>query len=310
MNTETELYSPDFNERAIQAMQDRFVMPEPATYLARLVADQEAASQSAGVKLGVDASQLQTNFESDGKILGDHISAAFDAITHHWTQAYDIHHVLHRPLRERLHIFGADRAGTGGPFFYGLTWGRIEGGTGGAGIGINTNLREGTFSASHFTHGSNQFSSYAGIGIRFTPGVDRCILSVRPLVNWNGFDTLSHRIFDPQLNVSGWGIAGAEIGVHIQSEDRAGGGFRDDGGRWVPAWDRREINPSGSRSYNDTEDARTLQVDVLASGSRNYVIWVSCRAFVLTQAKFGLDIWASSSVSCQLPFVVVEEMDL
>jgi hypothetical protein len=153
MNTETEPYSSDFNERAIQAMQDRFVMPDPVTYLAQLVADQEAASQPADVKLGVDARRLQSNFERDGKILGGHISAAFDAITRQWRQAYDIDDALLRPLRDRLYFFGADRAGTGGPFVYGLSWGNIEGGSG-AGIGINTNLREGTFSASHSKHGS------------------------------------------------------------------------------------------------------------------------------------------------------------
>jgi hypothetical protein len=136
------------------------------------------------------------------------------------------------------------------------------------------------------------------------------MLSVRPIVNWSGFDILSHRIFDPQLNVVGWGIAGAQIGIHIQSWDRTGGGFRDDVARWVPVWERREINPSGSRWYSGTEDARTLLVEVLASGNRNYVIWVSCRALVFTDAKFGLDLWASSCVGCQLPYVVVAEVDL
>jgi hypothetical protein len=310
MNTKTELYGSDFNERAKQAMQDRFARPDPARHFAQLLLDQEAAIQPADVKLSVDASRLQANFERDRKILGDHISDAFDALARQWGLAHDIDHVFPRPLGSRLHIFGADRAGTGGPFVYTLSWGNIEGGTGGAGIGVNTNLREGTFSASHFTHGSNQFSSYAGIGVRLTPTVNSCILSVRPLVNWSGYDILSHRIFDPQLNVSAWVVAGAQIGVHIQSEDRAGGGFRDDASRWETVWQRSEINPSGSRSYNDTADARTLQVDVLASGNRNYVIWVSCRAFVITQAKFGLDTWASSSVSCQLPFLFIEEVDV
>jgi len=137
------------------------------------------------------------------------------------------------------------------------------------------------------------------------------MLSVRPLVNWSGYDMLGSKVYDPEhLPVTGWAVAAGQIGVQIQSTDRAGGAFRNDAARWVSAWERSEPNPSGLRSYNGTEDARTLQVDVLAFGNRNYAIWVSCRAFVLSQSKFGVDTRASSSISCQLPLLFVEETEL
>jgi hypothetical protein len=270
-----------------------------------VVTDQEVAAYPARRELTADGARLKANFERDGIVLGEYASAATDAITRHWRPTYD---VGQDALRDRLHVFGADRAGTGGPWFYSLTWGTIDGGTGGAGIGISANVREGTLSASHFTHGSNQLSAYSGIGMVFVPGLERCTLSVRPLVNWAGFDILSHRVFDPQLDPKGWGVAGAQLGLHVQSWDLAGGSFRNDGAKWAPLWQRSEINPSGQRNYDDTVDARDLQLDVLAASDRKYVVWVSCRAFVITQAKFDLDIWASASVSCQIPFVVVEEM--
>jgi len=309
MTTKMKFDERAFDKRASRAIRDGVATPKPVTHLARLVANQEAAAQPAHHKLSADARRLKANFKRDGKLLGEQISAATEALNRRWGQShgFDLGTLLPLP-RERLHVFGADRAGTGGPFFYGLTWGLIEGGTGGAGIGVGTNLRDGTFSASHSVHGSSQLSSYAGIGVRLTPSLDQCWLSVRPFVNWSGVGTLSHRIFDSQLSPSGRGVAGAQIGLHIQSWDRAGRAFNTDGVKWVTVWERNEINPSGTLYYNGSVDVRDLRLDVLASGERRYAIWVSCRAFVITQAQFDLDIWSSASVSCELPFLIVEEV--
>jgi hypothetical protein len=309
MTTKMKLNERDFDKRAIRAIRDTVATPSPVKHLAQLVADQEAAAHPAQLKLSADARRLKANFKRDGKILGEQISAATEALNRRWGGSHGIDLGTLLPLpRERLHVFGADRAGTGGPFFYGLTWGLIEGGTGGAGIGVGTNLRDGTFWASHFVHGSSELSSFAGIGVRLTPGLDPCWLSVRPFVNWRGTDILSHRVFDSQLSPRGWGVAGAQIGIHVQSWDRAGREFRTDGVKWVPVWERSEINPSGSLNHSGSVDTRDLRLDVLASGDRTYAIWVSCRAFVITQAKFGLDIWSSASMSCELPYLIVEEV--
>lgn len=299
----TDLYVREFEKDAVAAMQDRFAPAAPVAELSRLVAAQEAAA-AGGTELSAEARLLQGSFVQDGIVLGRHIAAATGALQDRWGPALDL---APSALRDRLHVFVPDTAGTAGPFVYTTAWGLIDGGTGGAGIGSQTNLRNGTMSASHFTHGTNGLSAYAGVGMSIVPTLPLCTLSVRPVVNWSGFDLLSHRIFDPQLHPQAWGVAGAEIGVHVQSRDLNGGAFRNDGGRWETAWHRSEINPSGSRLYNDSMDARDLLVDVLATSQRRYVIWVSCRALVSSQARFGLDIWASASVSCQVPFVIVEQ---
>jgi hypothetical protein len=72
-------------------------------------------------------------------------------------------------------------------------------------------------------------------------------------------------------------------------------------------WNRSEINPSGSRSYSGSVSASDLALSVLVTSQRQYAIWVACRAFVITQAVFDLDISSSASVSCELPLLFVEE---
>jgi hypothetical protein len=301
----TEQYPRAFEEQAIRAINERFAAPAPVVRLAHLVAEQEASSRAAHGELSDEGRALQKKFERDGVVLGEHISAATKALKDRWVPRDG----ALPALRDRLHFFGPDSAGKGGPWVYKLAWGNIEGGTGGAGIGVQTILQDGTFSASHYTHGSNHLAAYAGIGVSMVPSLDVCTLSIRPLVEWNGFDILSSEVFDRNLKPSGWGVAGARIGIQVQSWDLAGGTFRNEPALWgAPVWERSELNPSGARNYNDTVDARSLQLDVLATKDRQYVIWVSCKAFVITQAPFGLDIRASASITCRMPYLAVEEV--
>src|SRR4030095_2969213 len=175
----------------------------------------EAAADPAHLELTAEGARLKANFERDGGVLRETAATATEALTRRWVPTRDLSQ--DRRIGERLHFFGADRAGTGGPWVYSLTWGSIDGGTGGAGIGLSANVREGTLSASHFTHGSNQRNAYSGIGMAIVPGLARCRLTVRPLVNWAGFDILSHRVFDPQSDPKAWGVAGGQVGLHVQS---------------------------------------------------------------------------------------------
>jgi hypothetical protein len=304
---ETQRHHHEFQERAVRAIRERFAVPGPIADLSRLVIEQEAASRAASIAaLSPEARRLRANFERDRKVLADQVSPALQALHDQWRPTHD---GAPRALRDRLHFFGADRLGTGRPGVYTLSWGHIDGGGGGAGIGVRTSLGDGTFSAEHSTHGSNNLSAYAGIGVSLIPSLDVCQLSVRPVVDWRGFDILSHRIFDTKLSPSGWGVAAAKIGLIVQSWDLAGNGLRTDGSRWVDVWRRNEVNPSGFRYYDgDSVDARSLLLEVLATSQRQYAIWVSCRAEVITQAQFDLDISASASVTCQLPYLAVEEV--
>ena len=300
-------YGPEFEERAVRAMRDKVAVLPELESLAHLIDEQERAASGSNRDLTADGLRLKANFERDRIAVGEHMEAATKAMDRRWVISPDLAPNI---FRDRLHFFGADRDGTGGPRVYNLNLGLIEGTGAGAGIGIGLNLREGKMWASHYVLGTTQMSSYAGIGMSIVPSLEHCLLSIRPVVNWNGYDILNHRFYDPKVQPSAWGVASAELGLHVQSSDLAGGSFRDDGGHWIPLWKRSEINPSGQRNYNDMVDARSLSLDVLASSNRRYVIWVSCRALVISQAKFGLDIYASSSVGCQIPYVVVEEMIL
>jgi hypothetical protein len=305
-----QLNEQAFDELAVKAIESRFKTPGPAIELGRILDEQEAAIWSPGLKLKAKALRSKRSFDRDTEMLGDHISKATATLNNKWGPA------PFRPLgpspsfRDRLHVFVPDPQQTGRASAYRLSWGHIDGGVQGAGIGARTDPTHGTFWASHYGYGGSQLNAYAGIGVRLSPSQPWSRLSIRPFVNWSGYDVLSHRLYDPQLTVTGWGTAHGQIGIHVQSWDHSGGAFNNDASRWVTAWNRSEINPSGTRDYNGTEDARTLQLEVLVSNQRRYAIWVSCRAFIGTQARFGLDIRAAASVSCQLPFLFVEEMDL
>jgi hypothetical protein len=299
-----------FDELAIKAIHSVFETPGPAIELRRILDEQEAAVWVPGLKLRAKANRLKRSFERDTELLGHHISTATATLNSKWGSA-----PLHLPglapsRRDRLHIFVPDPQQTGRPSAYRLSWGKIDGEGPGAGIGAKADPANGTFWASHYGYGGSHLSAYAGIGVRLTPSQPWSRLSIRPFVNWSGYDAMSHRLYDPQLTSTGWGTAEAQIGIHVQSWDNSGRAFNNDAGRWVSVWKRSEINPSGTRDYNGTEDARTLQLEALVSNQRRYAIWISCRAFIGTQSKFGLDIRAGASVSCQLPFLFVEEMDL
>lgn len=144
--------------------------------LSQLITTQESGSQT-HLTLGKEASRLRASFKQDGKVLGKQISVASEAIHRKWSTAYDIGHPV-PSRREKVHVFGADRTDTGGPEFYRLMWGLIDGFSG-AGIRIRSSLRDGTFWALHFATGSNQRSSYAGIAKfnRIVPFLSRTCLN-------------------------------------------------------------------------------------------------------------------------------------
>ena len=145
-----DLYLREFEKDAVAAMQDRFAPPAPVAELARLVASQEAAATGGAAELSAEGRRLQASFVHETTLLGRHIAAATGALQDRWGPSLDLTPIA---LRDRLHVFGPDAGGTGGPFVYSTAWGTIEGGSSGAGIGIQTNLRSGTMAASHYTHG-------------------------------------------------------------------------------------------------------------------------------------------------------------
>ena len=67
-------------------------------------------------------------------------------------------------------------------------------------------------------------------------------------------------------------------------------------------------NPSETDDYTGvTGSFDGLEVDVLATSDRQYYVWICCRAWVAADPGFAKATMSSSSMSCHLPFLVVEE---
>ena len=290
--------------RAIAAIRRELATPGPAARIGKLLTDQAAAARPDRRELNPAARRQKAAFDREGKMLATRISAEMKVMDDKWGPVFD---QTIPPQRDLLHVYGADVAGTGGPFLYRLSWVHIDGFSG-AGIGGSADPKTGKFWASHYTIGTQQ-NAYAGIGVRLTPSLQWCRLSVRPYVNWSGFDILRHKVYDPQLNEHRWALAGAELGIIVQSWNPAGGAYNVDARHWVNLWKSAEQNPDRWRDYADTASSSTgLQVDVLATKMRQYAIWVCCRAWVIADSGFAVATRSSSSVSCHLPFLVVEEV--
>jgi hypothetical protein len=209
--------------------------------------------------------------------------------------------------RDLLHVYGPDAAGTGGASFYRLRWTEIDGGPM-TGIDARADLVTGHLIASHFTTGSSWMTSYAALGVRMTPLTD-CHLSVRPLVNWSGFDILNHRVFDGSLGETRWATATGELRLFVSSAATDGSLPNDDHDATTVLWSRSEPNPSGSRDYSGTESPATgFEATILASKARRYSIFVVAQGSVIADPGFAVATRASSSMACDVPFIAVHEL--
>jgi hypothetical protein len=302
-----ERYGAEFAERAVRGMNAEFKQAPPIAGLARLLTEQETAAYRGDRKLGAKALRRQASFEHDRVVLAEHVASCSKALRSRWLPVHERPPAALAESRLGLNVFGPDTGEPGGPTPYSLTWTQIDGGTGGVDIGATANVHDGTFSASHSTHGWNQFSAYAGLGGSYIPALKVSKLTISPWLNWHGFDVLSTRVFDPGPDPHSWGTAGAQVGLYLQSWDLAGNDFRTDTSKWAILWNRVEMNPSGMLTYDGSVGASDLQLTWLVNNQRQYAIWVVCRALVITQAIFDLDISSTASVSCQLPFFFVEE---
>jgi len=242
-----------------------------------------------------------------GSLLVEQSARLLDRFAHHASYFDQPGIPAHRDL---LHVFGPDVSGGHDPAHFRESWGSVDGGPR-VGADARPDPKTGVFSASQYETGTNQGSAFAGIGVRFTPRLHLCTLSVRPLVQWSGYDILAHRQYDPDLEAHARAASSAAIGVHVQSRPVSGGPIHDDAGRWVNMWDRSELDPGTNRDFDGTEDSRTLGLDgVFATDERESFVWVSCQAFALSQSVFNLDTRASSSISCRLPYLIIEEIPL
>jgi hypothetical protein len=288
------------NERAILAIQEDLAAPGPSARLGKLLAEHEAVSRPRqGLSEAVRASVKE--FERDCAELSRQVSTEVDQLNSKWGAQFDR---VPPVQRAQLNVFSPDTAGTQGPHQYRFGWVYLDWGEAAA------DPRTGKFFASNYTTGGQRWT-VAQIGAQFTPTQPWSRLAVRPYVRWSGFDTLTHRVHDESIPEQRWATALGSVGILVQSWDSSGGGFYVDAEHYVDVWVRNEPNPSGSREYADVAYSGSgVYVEPLVTSARNYTIWICCRVMVAADPGFAISTYASSSISCEVPYFVVEELPL
>jgi hypothetical protein len=289
---------------AVEALAARVVGDGPRQRLRELVEADEAAQRGDRSLLSAEAQRRAARFTRDSVTFARKVQSEVLEWNDRWAPVADM---ALPTARDLLHVFGPNPEGSTSQWKYRLQWAEIDGGPG-TGIDARVDLGKGTFVASHFST-SGERNSYAGLGVRFTPLLASCRLSIRPHVQWSGFDILQHRVFDPQLNEQRWARAVARIGLVVQSTKLDGSDPLTEVELWPEAWSRAEINPSGMRDYSGvTGSATGLAAEVTAVSTRRYSVWLCCMATVVADPGFAVSTRASCSISCSSPFLVVEEI--
>jgi hypothetical protein len=289
------------------ALAEELTSPGPAERIDALVAQQEAARPESQ-ELSPAAQRSRAAFEADGQAVGELMSAEIETLNAKWDRrpVYDEVFASDSSLR---HVFGPDVDGTGAPQFYRDRFVHLDGGSAGAGIDARADHRTGKFSASHYTI-NGWLNGFAYVAAFLTPQVPRCRLSVRPYIPWSGYDTLYHGVHQPGTTERRWAVATATMGIILQSRG-PGETPVTEREHWAPPlWNRSELNPSGSRTYEGTGIPSTgvaLEHPV-ATNQREYAFWVGCKIAVWADRGFQVSTRAGGTVSCSMPFLVVEEI--
>ena len=198
------------------------------------------------------------------------------------------------PDDTRLHVFGPDD----------LTLGWVHLDQGQAGVDVAASRLR----ASNSTTGPARFT-VAQLGVKLRTSVPVCKLSVRAYVQYSGYDILSHRVHQPGSSERRRAWALGRVGVKVDSWALDGSGYHLDGENLVSVWDRSVENPSDSRDYEGTlSSSDGLIVEPIAVDSRDYVVWVTCVVGVSADPGFEVSTYATSSIGCHVPYLVVEEI--
>lgn len=166
----------------------------------------------------------------------------------------------------------------------------------------------GRFAAGH-SRTSGYGQALAAVGVVMVPDLDWCDLSIRPYVSYNGSFYLSGRRPEDawqDATSSAW----ASVGILVESWAVGGGSYRLDWDQPVLVSSFSETNPT--RSWRDFGGSVSvgdgLSAKVFASGARRYRIWVYCWAEVQAQMLVSAGAYATASVDCVMPYLVVEQI--
>lgn len=182
----------------------------------------------------------------------------------------------------------------------------------GADIGAKADRTTGELSVSEFTI-KGETSAFAIVGVNFSPTVD-CHLSVRPYVNWSGFDHMYSHDAEPDLHGQAIVTTYGEVGIYIISSTPSGELWNVDFNHWWPQWPDPMVTYSNPplntmHSYDGTvSSSSVLEVDgLLVEAGRLYEIQVGIRVHVSVSPAFSVTAGATAGMSATVPFFVVEE---
>jgi hypothetical protein len=101
----------------------------------------------------------------------------------------------------------------------------------------------------------------------------------------------------------------ASVGILVESWAVGGGAYHLDWDQPVVVASYSETNPT--KSWRDFGGSATvsdgLSARIFASSSRRYRIWVYCWAEVQAQMLVSAGAYASTSIDCWMPYLVVEQ---
>lgn len=287
----------------VAAIQALLGAPGPQAMLNQQMFEREAAFFATCPPLSAKAERQRRSWQREGKA----VAREFLDVVGIWergrtTTLPDISF----PARDLLHVYGADITGNRGTYYYAFDWTSIDP-FAGAGSFARANRRDGSMGAGHFTT-SGWLQAQAGIGVQIVPKIGAGFLKVRPYVNWAGNDLLQHRVFDASLNEQRWGVAQGSFRIVVQSTAVGGGASLTNSSPSAFAWRRAELNPQGASDHSGTISAADLTLDVPCTSQRTYTVWVVCNVAVFADPGFAVSTRSSVSMTCDMPFLVVEEV--
>ena len=171
-------------------------------------------------------------------------------------------------------------------------------------------LKAGRFAAGHsLTNGYGQ--AIAALGVVIVPDLEWCELSIRPYVSCQGSAYLSGRRPHDAWQ-SATSATWASIGILIESWATGGGSYHLDWDQPTLISSFSETNPTSSwRDFGGSVSVSDgLAAKVFATRHRRYRIWVYCWAEVQAQMLASAGAYATVSIDCLMPYLIVEQVKL
>jgi hypothetical protein len=285
---------PDYgvDDATIAAQQEEHAKRGRTAHVNELLREREVASRPVGRELSEEAKRSISAWTEHVESLNALVDAEIETLPPPQIEMPDVRALTISDTS--THVFGAGH----------LTHGWTHLGSGQA----SADFENAKLFAYNYTTGPARFT-VAQIGVSLRPSFPQCKLSVRAYVRFWGYNILDHRVHQPGSTEVRRAWALGSVGLKVDSWNLDGSNSNLDAERWVDVWDRGEPNPFGRRDFDSSVSVSDgMIVEPLAIDSRSYIIWITCRVGVSADPGFEVSTYATSSISCLVPYFVVEEI--